>query len=57
MSVKQFGSRLGPTFELFAKFISRRKKLPLVGKELISFGSFEITEPIWIYLKLNIAQA
>ena len=40
-SVKQFRSRSGPTFrrawsgsKLFAKVISRRKKSPLVGKEL-----------------------
>ena len=42
-SVKQFGSRSGPTLcwawsgsKLFAKIISRRQKSPLPGKELIS---------------------
>ena len=40
-SVKQFGSRSGPTFcqassgfKWFAKVISRREKSPLAGKEL-----------------------
>ena len=32
-SVKQFGSRSGPT-KLFAKVISRRQKLPQAGKQL-----------------------
>ena len=39
-SVKQFGSRSGPTFswsgsKLFATVISRKQKWPLAGKELI----------------------